>query len=70
MLFLTLIVWLPSYILSLYIIFLKAEQLLLHDADSLAETSPVGNNAGGWLARLGWGLGEASVEILVSFFLF
>lgn len=69
MLFLTLIVWVPSYILSLYLVFLKAEQLLLHGVyarTNVSETSPPGNNAGGWLARLGWGLGEASVEIIDS----
>ncbi|CAG8782266.1 13775_t:CDS:2, partial [Acaulospora colombiana] len=30
----------------------------------LQTTSTGGNGSGGWLARLGWGLGEASVEVL------
>lgn len=33
---------------------------------NILQPKPVNGESGSWLARLGWGLGEATVEILVS----
>jgi len=60
-LFIILLVFFPSYILSLNILLNRAYNVL--DGGSNGSS---GSGPGGWLARLGWGLGEASVQVLVS----
>jgi hypothetical protein len=57
-LFIVLLVFFPSYILSLNIFLSRAYDAL--------DNGSGGSGPGGWLARLGWGLGEASVQVLVS----
>jgi hypothetical protein len=57
--------WIPTYIFSIHLFIRTTEEAL----SQLETTSTGGNGSGGWLARLGWGLGEASVEVLVSIIL-
>ncbi|KAG8818152.1 hypothetical protein FRC17_010919, partial [Serendipita sp. 399] len=72
MLVLILVIWFPSYIFALHLLFKRAQLELSNHyemAGPLAvggSTGSGGNGPGGWLARLGWGLGEASVEIVES----
>lgn len=59
--FIILLICFPSYILSLNIFLSRG-----YDALEGGSTESTGSAPGGWLARLGWGLGEASVQVLVS----
>lgn len=61
--FLVLLVWFPSYILSLNVLLRRAYNSIESNTNAGSTSNP-----GGWLARLGWGLGEATVQVLVSLF--
>ncbi|KAG8794645.1 hypothetical protein FRB91_010227 [Serendipita sp. 411] len=69
MLILTILIWFPSYIFALHLLFKRVQMELSNEYEinqSFSLGTSTGSGPGGWLARLGWGLGEASVEIMES----
>lgn len=67
-----LLAWFPMYILSLNVFLTHVRAVLQTSATAAANetTNTAAIDKSGWLAKLGWGLGEASVLVLVRTFLY